>query len=529
MAFLIVILAVVFVLIAINTFVSYKVRKELEKLDQVVALSKLDFSIGKIRSNILSGTIVLKRVTVKSDPLFSEGYLSVNFPTIKMKGIRIAELMKTKNLLVRKLIFFDPEVELSGKLDKLLVKQEKQPTNNGLIEISIQKMDLIHGEFRIKNKKEGVSLSEILDFNLSVEGFTYVFDKKDDEKHSYDAISARLNDCSLLTPDGMYKILLDKCEIKNKESNVNASSIKIVPQYKKYEFSEKTGYQTDRIEGSISQVTIAGFSIEDLIGKNELRASKVSINDVSADIFRNKQLPPPANHFPPLPQQALRKMGVKLLIDSVKIRKSYIKYSEHVVGADEAGFIYFKDLNTLIVNLNNDPEYYQVDNQFSVYATGSLMGQSLFRARLYFPVISKSDTFFFSGSLEPMELKVLNSIAENNQNLRINSGMLNSLKFNGEGNADYAAGNLEFLYDNLDVTLLKQVDTSKKEHRFFSFLINKIIRTDNPPRGKRAFMAEMHFERDKTKSVLNFLWKTVLSGMTATVKPGRKNLKKENE
>jgi hypothetical protein len=34
----------------------------------------------------------------------------------------------------------------------------------------------------------------------------------------------------------------------------------------------------------------------------------------------------------------------------------------------------------------------------------------------------------------------------------------------------------------------------------------------------------MYFERDKNKGILNYIWKTVFSGIKATASPGKKHL-----
>lgn len=79
---------------------------------------------------------------------------------------------------------------------------------------------------------------------------------------------------------------------------------------------------------------------------------------------------------------------------------------------------------------------------------------------------------------------------------------------------------MEFLYKGLDVSLLSKDQTRKKG--FLSKLFNSMMLTDNPAPGKDLITVEIGYERDKNKGIINYMWKTLQSGMTRTIMQQKK-------
>lgn len=523
---ILIVVAVLFVIvIIINQVISTRIRKEVDKLLTAEEFAKYSITIRKVSANILTQSIHLKDIRVTTDTINKNNYLDIQMKRLRVNEIHIRDFLKDGKLAVDKIIVDDPVLKIGKnftppKTEKS-VKQERDITS-----ISINKLKINDGVFSMHNNNlRNINLEDIY-FNIS--SLYIPFDDPNEKMPEFESFIFIIEDGVITTDDQMYRLSFEDLHSNYQDSSLKMKNIKVVPQYKKYDFSKKLGYQTDRIDASLKEVTVDGLDFDQLIRENIVNAQKININGVVADVFRNKQIPRPPDLYPPLPQQTLRKLNFKLKTDTVNIKQASVKYSEHVPGAVEAGYVFFEDLNGLIVNLNNDPNYFSVRNQFSVYATGALMGKSLARVRMHIPVISKSDTFNFSGSLEPMSLTELNAMTENNQNVKIESGDMQSIRFEGQANNDYATGDMEFLYDNLSIKMLKvDQNQEQQEKKFFSFIINKVIRKQNPPKNSSPFIASMYFERDKHKGVINFLWKTLLSGVKVTITPGRKGLRRK--
>jgi hypothetical protein len=63
-----------------------------------------------------------------------------------------------------------------------------------------------------------------------------------------------------------------------------------------------------------------------------------------------------------------------------------------------------------------------------------------------------------------------------------------------------------------------------------NFAANAYVSSDNPTKKGKFTTGIIYFERDKQKSILNFLWKSVFSGLKSTMginKEEQKAIKKE--
>jgi len=182
-------------------------------------------------------------------------------------------------------------------------------------------------------------------------------------------------------------------------------------------------------------------------------------------------------------------------------------------------------MDILVVNITNDPEKLKKNKSMKIYSTSMLMNKGLLKAKIFLPLTGKIDTFSFSGSLGYMKMEKLNSIVIPNASLKIKTGIIENVSFSANANNDYAKGRMEFLYKDLDVDILKTIDGGEiKEKKILSYLANKIIKKSNPIGDKPPRIAEMYFERDKNKGILNYIWKTVFSGIKATTSPGKKHI-----
>jgi len=55
-----------------------------------------------------------------------------------------------------------------------------------------------------------------------------------------------------------------------------------------------------------------------------------------------------------------------------------------------------------------------------------------------------------------------------------------------------------------------------------SSIANTAVLSNNPSPGKAVKLVEIGYERDKNKGIINFIWKTIQSGVVRTIVPLRK-------
>ena len=79
------------------------------------------------------------------------------------------------------------------------------------------------------------------------------------------------------------------------------------------------------------------------------------------------------------------------------------------------------------------------------------------------------------------------------------------------------------LYNDLEATVFKT--NTLKTNKFLSWSVNTIVKKSNPVKNKPPRVAIMKFERQTYKGIGNYMWKTILNGITNTLAPGGKHVK----
>lgn len=147
-----------------------------------------------------------------------------------------------------------------------------------------------------------------------------------------------------------------------------------------------------------------------------------------------------------------------------------------------------------------------------IKASARVMNQSLLNARFEIPNKKFNHGYRVRGSLQPTALLHFNPVIIPNATARIETGRLKTFVFNFSYNETRSTGNLTFEYDNLSLAFLNTEDGSKRKIK--SLLANSFVVKKENLNGTKSYKnGSISFERDKKKSVFNYWWKSVLSGI----------------
>ncbi len=96
----------------------------------------------------------------------------------------------------------------------------------------------------------------------------------------------------------------------------------------------------------------------------------------------------------------------------------------------------------------------------------------------------------------------------------VESGTMDEMDFHLVGNSHTASVEVNLLYDDLKVDLVKfKGDHEIKERRFLSWLANEFVIKDSNPSGGETRHGSGTAERELDRSQFNFLWKTLVQGI----------------
>jgi hypothetical protein len=170
-----------------------------------------------------------------------------------------------------------------------------------------------------------------------------------------------------------------------------------------------------------------------------------------------------------------------------------------------------------------------------VNASMYLMGKGLLNAQLNIPLGAKNDAFNFSGTLSDLDMKEINTMVTKMIPAEITSGKIKKMVFtNVQADNVKSTGRLALYYNDLTLKVTGQDDKTwtKIKGGVLGWAGNVYVRNDNPHKNGEFIEGMIYFERDTHKSIFNFLWKSIFSGIKSTIgvnKEQQKEMKKEQK
>jgi hypothetical protein len=345
---------------------------------------------------------------------------------------------------------------------------------------------------------------------------------------SFEGVNASLGDITYPTPDGFYVIKLAGLDLKTKESQFSANGFELIPQYDKQEFGRKFGRQTDRFDLMVKSVGSENFDVHKLLSDNQLWIDEINIEDVHFDIYRDKNIARDLSIFPKLPHQSLAGLDMGVNVEKIIVSSAHIIYQEVTDGETEPGVMVISNGRAEVLNALNITSAQHIEKVMQWMVSGELYNQGRFDVAVGFSADHESGEFSFSGRVDEMGMDAFNQILVPQEHIRVEEGRIISNQFEVDAGTDYSTGVMNFQYENLKVAFLKEKKNHEmKDRSFYSALANTGLRFLNLDQQETpADTAYIYFERDKNKSIFNYIVKSLISGVKATIIPGQ-NLKPE--
>ena len=547
--FSVVILVIVVLALALNIIVSRIIEKKVDRLLVNEPIKHYHIQYDRIGFNFIRRTVSLIGFRLYPDSTFLDsldksGY-NVMVPEITVgrltvSGIDFAAAIKRKNFIIRKISVRKPVVKLYKFNGKLLSPEQEKRGEFSIKDsvslmavkgISVETIAFRKSKLEIYNYKQKKYTLTSQDITITMHGLML-----EPSGHNNNYFYPALRDASLVSKDNVlalgnnqYNIEFQQLKIDLKGQSLIFKGFHFKPLYSKEAFSKHIKFQKERFDMQAGEIAFSGADFYRFLTENEIRIRKISISDASVDLYRDKRVPFNHNQRPLLPNQALKKMKGKLKIDTVEIKNTRFDYGEMTELRSQPLSIYFTHLSGIITHISNFP-YLWKRNSMEVALKGRLMKKSPFDLRFVFPLAVKSDTFYFSGTVYgPVSFSVFNPAIYPAAGLKFNGGVLEKLTFKGSANPMYSSGNMLMLYHDMDFQAMKKKD-EKATNKFLSWGVNSFVRKNNPRKGegKQAKTVSMFFLRDVEKGFGNFFWKTLFSGMKATMLPSVNAINRKN-
>lgn len=540
----IVIVSIVMLILILQIIASNIVENKIVNALSTRDANKYNIEVGKAKVNLFTMTLILKDVEVIPDSLFMEelrnsqtkheDVFHITIPVLRVRNIGVFDLLLDKFANVGEFVIKGAKIEMftDGKKSPAESK-DVQKTNpkfsldsipiKGIGGGEIGKVVLSDFGINVINIEKEDTVFSARSLNLTIDGISLL--KNDGDSVSFNLkvndLDVKMENEQFLLPGGKYLLSFGEMHYKMQDSLLIFNDLKIIPRYSQSYMVSLSKFQYEIYNVGIDKAEIKSINLRSIIQSKKIYLSSVEIEKLQLNIFKDKRLPFDESKRPKLPQQMLKEMKQDMYIDSIVIRNSELIYSERHKLMKEPMAVTLGDFNVKVNNVTSVLDSIMEGNIMTINLVANLQKTIPMEVNIIFPLKSVSDTFSFSGHLGSGDVQIFNAIVLPVLGMKFETGYIDGIDFTAHANPVYSVGEMTMLYHSLKGDVQKQ--DMAETNKFLSWLANSVLLQNNPIKDKDPRAVPLYFDRVIYKGAGNYLWKTLQSGIMATIIPTVEN------
>ncbi len=322
---------------------------------------------------------------------------------------------------------------------------------------------------------------------------------------------------NLTRTEKFYQYNFGETSYSSRENRFSVRDIQIIPKFSREKFQKQLRFQSDYYTGKIDSISIEKPDFRRWFDKEELAGQYLSVDGLNLDIYRDKRLPFDEDRRSKMLQDLIKSLKYPVLIDSLLLNNANISYTEQLETSDSEGTIRFNQIQTSLIPFTNMKSTAGIVPDFRLNGTATIMDSCQLNVGMLYRMNDPENSFTVTGNLLPFNMRILNPVLEPLAMVSLRSGKAERFEFSLSADRTNAAGQLYFGYDDMRISVLEMKNGSSQEAKFSSFLANTLLIHSRNPRGKELLPDEINFKRDEKRSVLNYWWKSIFSGIRNTL------------
>ncbi|MFA9391823.1 MAG: hypothetical protein ACERKD_18575 [Prolixibacteraceae bacterium] len=447
-------------------------------------------------------------------------FIDFKIPEIQLSKFNIRDFLKTKNIQIDNmelkqpnLLITDSRIEKKSKFSPYQL--DLFPSIQSFSEsLHINTIHMEEGNIELK-KNQPMALNK-----LSLLAHNFVIDEANSQVGKLlnsDQVEFKINDLSGKTKNKYFEYKIKQIDL-NTNGEFNLKGISLQPLLTAKEFARKKVYQADYFSIDNADFFGNGLDVREFIEQKNIFANELTGNFTKVKIHRDKNYPLTPNLKTKLPQEALRDLSNGLFIAKTNLTIQHFQFTEREPGTFHNSMVFVTNASAEIKNVTNVRKNLAIRPNMTAKIQGKLMDVADVTVELDMNIPSFGNEFTCKAICGKMPLSTLNPIAEPGLKLSIKEGINHKMEVYFEANEDSSIGNIRFAYNDLKISVLSARDGELKEGKFISFLVNSIaLKTDNPKPGRILLPAKFVNHRDKQRSVVGYCWRSIYSGIKATM------------
>ncbi|MEO1653294.1 MAG: hypothetical protein AAFU64_07100, partial [Bacteroidota bacterium] len=439
-------------------------------------------SVDHIEGSLADSLLDISNITYKPlrsrssfDSLYSfrKAQYDIKVDQMQLKFGDLRHLPDNETLVLRRLALNDADIKIYQNALKPKKSPQKPlkpeeifsqlPFHLQVDQLALQNAQLLYLSKK-ENKKGKIihSIQKADSISLVLQQFQLNKNQEADPSRIFyaDEVELRLANYHSLSGDSLYHLTLKSLEIQTADSSLQVKDFRVYPTVTDPVFNSYQRYETDRYDVSVHSLDIQGLDYLSLLQRQELFARSISIDEVIADIYRDKRLDDDPNKRPSMPHSAFQKINLPLKVDLLEIKNSKVIYKEKVEKGVGTGEVFFHDFNLQVSQLNTDQN---LQDTTHIRLQGKLMGEGLLTLNLKIPLKSDSLMCSYEGSLVDMDAAYFNQFIKSNQHMKIKDGYIDEIAYQVSMDRHYNSGTMAAGFKKLKIEFLNKKDHEKKK------------------------------------------------------------------
>ncbi|MBN2615493.1 MAG: DUF748 domain-containing protein [Bacteroidales bacterium] len=517
--------AIVLVGLFLNLMASRYVEQQIRNVITGEPHRGYRINYNSVHVNLLTFSLSFRDVTLvpEKNKRSEKGIrIEANIPVFRIRFIPLFSLLTgNKNIKIGEVLCKSARITVSGerinrKSTKDLSKQISRLRNfhmplGDLQSLTLRVLDFKNLNFSWIDPAEKDTLVMGRDMNLRAEHLYLkrVKDKPERMHLMLNKLRLQIQNKKLFWQTGNYHLSFSGARFDAQSGRLYVQNIHFFPKKNRYLLARELKYRKGIYEISIPDMNVDFKQIDGQFPQPVV-ISQMYIDKPRVNIMVNTSLPIDQNKVKLMPNALLRNAGFKFSFDSLQFSNGKLVVEE--TNNRESVFLTFNQFNGRMLHITSVKSAMKKPLQMSINAR--LENEIPVHYDLKFPYSLYDQTFLINGYLGGGQLSLFNPVLISNAGLRFDSGKLESIVFEVRVHPSYVRGTMTMLYQNLTGSVLRK--DRAKDNKLLSWVVNKVVKSDNPLSGDTVRVVPIFFERKPYHGLGVLLFRPLINGMAAS-------------
>lgn len=329
------------------------------------------------------------------------------------------------------------------------------------------------------------------------------------------SLSVNADSLKIRTSGGIFAIDVQSLSLQKSNQEIRLNGFYMTPVVSPDSFYVYKGFQIDYPQLTVPSIQVKGIRYYELLRTLRFTCREVHAYEPYLRLFRDKHYPLNTVKRPDFPQQQLKQIETLFYIDSAKVTDGVIRYDELTKNSNDTGHFEMTSVNASTIGFTNREDILEKNDTIRFWFSSKFYGQGSLDGVLTLLMNSPDGRHKVEGKIGPLNVKVFNAITKPSALMVVKNGIVHGGEFSFWANYEKAEGTLLLRFEKLKVALLDSKNNGRKlrVNILKTLVANIFLVKENPEKGKPPMVSVISYQRDPSRWVINYWWKSLLNGI----------------